>query len=409
MSQAVGHPSVLSYDPFSEAVLADPERYDREALAAGPVLYFPQYDLYALARHKLVRAAFPDWRAFCSGHGTGILHTGRKENWRRQSPVLENDPPNHGRYRKILQAVLTGATLQEIRTRFAAVADEMVRGLVAKGRFDAQTELAEAFPLIVVPTMLGLSDEDRDVMVSYSDLNFNSMGPDNAVRRASQARTLGSAERVAQLCRRESLAAGGLGDRIYAECEAAGMTDGDAAILVRTFFSASMDTTANGIGFMIQALAADPVQWAAVRADPALLKTAFDEGLRHRAPSPHIGRTTTQEIVIEGVTIPADAKVLLLIAAADRDPERYDEPDRFDVTRKAPAHIAFGAGIHACIGQPLAKLEAELVLTALARHAATLRMDGTPTPQINNWLRGYATLPIAAEPDPAATQEGVIA
>jgi cytochrome P450 len=407
MTEGTGQAAILDYDPFSEEVLADPEPYDRVALAAGPVLYFPQYDLYALARHKLVRAAFPDWRAFCSGHGTGIVHTGKAGNWRRQSPVLENDPPNHGRYRKILQAVLTGGTLREIRARFASVADDMVRDLVAKGSFDGQRDLAEAFPLVVVPTMLGLSDEDRDVMISYSDLNFNSMGPDNAVRRASQARTMGSAERVAQLCRRESLAPGGLGHRIYDECEAAGMTVEDAAILVRTFFSASMDTTANSIGFTIQALAADPAQWAAVRANPALLQAAYEESLRHRAPSPHIGRTTTQEIEIEGVTIPADAKVLLMIAAADRDPERYEDPDTFDVTRKAPAHIAFGAGIHACIGQPLAKLEAELVLTALARHAATLRMDGTPTPQINNWLRGYATLPIAAEPDPAAASGSI--
>ena len=402
MIEGTGRLAIMDYDPFSQGVLANPEPYDRVALAAGPVLYFPQYDLYALARHKLVRAAFSDWRAFCSGHGTGIVHTGRAGNWRRQSPVLENDPPDHGRYRKILQAVLTGATLREVRERFTSVADAMVRDLVAKRRFDAQRELAEAFPLVVVPTMLGLSEEDRDVMVSYSDLNFNSMGPDNEVRRASQARTAGSAERVAQLCRRESLAPGGLGRRIYDECAAAGLGDEDAAILVRTFFSASMDTTANGIGFTIQALAADPVQWEAVRSDPLLLQVAFDEGLRHRAPSPHIGRTTTQEIEIEGITIPADAKVLLLIAAADRDPDRYVDPDRFDVTRKAHAHIAFGAGIHACIGQPFAKLEAELVLTALARHAATLRVDGTPTPQINNWLRGYATLPIAAEPDPVA-------
>jgi cytochrome P450 len=155
MTEGTGQAAILDYDPFSEEVLADPEPYDRVALAAGPVLYFPQYDLYALARHKLVRAAFPDWRAFCSGHGTGIVHTGKAGNWRRQSPVLENDPPNHGRYRKILQAVLTGGTLREIRTRFASVADDMVRDLVAKGSFDGQRDLAEAFPLVVVPTMLG--------------------------------------------------------------------------------------------------------------------------------------------------------------------------------------------------------------------------------------------------------------
>jgi cytochrome P450 len=395
---SAGKPSVMDHDPFDEGVLADAETYDRLALAAGPVLYFPKYDLYALSHYQHVRAAFADWRRFCSGHGTGIVHTGRAGNWRRQSPVLENDPPDHGRYRRILQNVLTGATLIEIRARFAAVADAMVEELVGRGRFDAQTELANAFPLVVVPTMLGLAPDERDVMVAYSDLNFNSMGPDNSLRRASIARTAGIPGRVEALCRRDSLAANGLGARIYDECDKAGMSDEDASILVRTFFSASMDTTANGIGMTIHALARDPDQWRMARADPALLRAAFDESLRHDPPSPHIGRTTTEAVEIEGITIPADAKVLLMVGAADRDPARYSDPDRFDLTRQEGPHVAFGVGIHTCIGQPLAKLEAELVLTALARHAGTLAVDGNPTRQLNNWLRGFATLPIVATP-----------
>jgi len=398
MTSNSGSPSIMDYDPFSPEVLADPEPYDRRALAAGPVLYFPQYDLYALARHRHVRAAFSDWRRFVSGHGTGIVHTGRKENWRRQSPVLENDPPSHGVYRKVLMSVLIGETLKEVRRRFEPVADQMVRDLVARGAFDAQRDLAEAFPLTVVPTMLGLPPEDREVMLSYSDLNFNSMGPRNAIRKAAEERAKGSAERVARLCRKEALLPGGLGHRLYEACAQNGLSEEDAAILVRTFFSASMDTTANGIGYTIHALAQNPDQWAMVRGNPALLNAAFDESLRHRAPSPHIGRTTGEDVEIDGVVIPADRKVLLMVAAANRDPERYSDPDRYDVLRKEPPHIAFGAGIHICIGQPLGKLEAELVLGALARHARTLRIAREPTYLINNWLRGFASLPLAVEP-----------
>ncbi|MDB5683138.1 MAG: cytochrome [Sphingomonas bacterium] len=154
--------------------------------------------------------------------------------------------------------MLTGATLIKIRKRFAAVADTLVANLLDRGRFDAQIDLANAFPLIVVPTMLGLAPEDRDVMIAYSDLNFNSMGPDNSLRRASVARTAGIPARVEALCRRDSLAGDGLGARIFDECDKAGLSEEDAAILVRTFFSASMDTTANGIGMTIHALARDP-------------------------------------------------------------------------------------------------------------------------------------------------------
>lgn len=391
-------PAIMDYDPFDEAVLADPVHYDRVAREAGPVLYFPQYDLYAMTRHEHVRAAFTDWRRFCSGHGTGIVHTGKVGNWRRQSPVLENDPPSHGRYRRILQTVLTGSTLAQVRERFDGVADAMVRELVARGTFDAQKDLAEAFPLAVIPRMLGLSDGDRDVMFAYSELNFNSMGPNNALRRKSEERTAGMAQRVEELCRRDSLAPGGLGHRIYDECEKEGLPVEDAAILVRTFFSASMDTTANGIGITIGELAKSPEQWAACRADPALLKAAFEEALRWNAPSPHIGRTTTEDVDIAGVTIPADKKVLLLIGAADHDASRYTNPEVFDFHAKRAPHLAFGAGIHACIGQPLARLEAELALAALARNAETIALAGEPRKLLNNWLRGYAALPLIATP-----------
>ncbi|MDB5683139.1 MAG: putative cytochrome [Sphingomonas bacterium] len=131
---------------------------------------------------------------------------------------------------------------------------------------------------------------------------------------------------------------------------------------------------------------------------PGAVARRLDESLRYDAPSPHIGRTTTEAVEIDGIVIPADAKVLLLIGAADRDPERFTDPDRFDLNRGEAPHVAFGVGIHTCIGQPLAKLEAELVLTALARHTETLAVDGTPTRQLNNWLRGFATLPIVATP-----------
>lgn len=392
----VSQPSVMTYDPFDEEVLADPEPYDRLALASGPVLYFPQYDLYALCQYEHVRAAFADWRRFCSGHGTGIVHTKKAGNWRRQSPVLENDPPEHGRYRRILQKVLTGRSLLEIKDRFAKEADVMVSDLVDRGHFDAQTELAAAFPLVVVPTMLGLAAEDRDAMVLYSELNFNSMGPNNNLRQASVARAAGIPARVEALCCRESLSKDGLGARIYEECEIAGISDTDAAILVRTFFSASMDTTAIGIGMTIHALASNPEHWRMARENSDLLRSAFDESLRRDAPSPYIGRTTTEEVHIDGVTIPADSKVLLLVAAANRDPAQYGNPDEFDPHRQKSTHVAFGVGIHACIGQPLARLEAELVLTALARHARTITLDGTPTRLLNNWLRGFANLPIIA-------------
>lgn len=393
---AVRAPCVIEIDPFAEATLRDPAMFDRAALAAGPVLYLPQYDLWALARHDLVKSAFTDWRRFSSASGTGLTNIRKAAVWRRPSLILENDPPDHGRYRKIMAGVLTGETLRRIREQFGQVADELAAHAVGKGTFDAAKEFAEIFPFIVVPTMLGLPEAHRDAMLTYSELNFNAMGPDNFLTQQSREKAAPIVEVVATLCERERLAHDGLGAQIYAACEAAGIPAEDAAVLVRTFFSASMDTTMNGIGFTIQSLAENPDQWTMVRDDPALAKAAFDESLRHRSPSPYIGRTTAYDVEIEGVTIPAESKVLLLVGAANRDPRRFDDPDRFDLRRNAAGHVAFGVGIHACIGQMVAKLEAEMALTALARHARTIEPAGEPGYQMNNWLRGLSSLPIRA-------------
>lgn len=387
-------PSVIGIDPFAEETLRAPAAFERAALSAGPVLYLPQYDLWALARHELVKSAFTDWRRFSSASGTGLTNIRKAEAWRRPSLILETDPPEHSRYRKIMAAILTGKTLTRIRDQFSQAADELARRLVAQGRFDAARDFAEVFPFIVVPTMLGLPQEVRHAMLTYSELNFNAMGPDNFLLQQSREKAAPILEIVAEYCRREHLSDDGLGAQIYAECAAAGVGEDDAAVLVRTFFSASMDTTMNGIGFTVQSLAEHPDQWAMVREDHSRVKAAFDESLRHRSPSPYIGRTTACDIEIDGVTIPAESKVLLLVAAANRDPRRFEDPDRFDLRRKTAGHVAFGVGIHACIGQMVAKLEAEMALAALVRHASEIVLDGEPQYQMNNWLRGLTSLPV---------------
>ncbi|RKF23460.1 cytochrome P450 [Altericroceibacterium spongiae] len=391
-------PIALGVDPFAESTLHNPGEFDEAALAADSVIYLPKYDLYAVARHEYVKAIFTDWRRYSSAFGTGLTHIGKSENWRRPSLILENDPPDHGRYRKIMAAILTGTTLKEIRRRFAEDADRMAADIVARGHFDGVQDLAEAFPLLVVPTMLGLPAEARDLMLVYSELNFNSMGPKNDIWKRSKEKADPIIETVMELCQRKYLSDDGLGARIYEKCAAAGMPDEDAATLVRTFFSASMDTTMNGMGFALEALAERPEQWAMLREDPDLAKAAFEESLRYRSPSPYIGRTTVCDVEVGGVTIPADSKVLLLVAAANRDPRKFDRPHEFDLTRDTSGHVAFGVGIHACIGQMVARVEAELALAALARHAKSITLDGEPTYHINNWLRGFSSLPLRAEP-----------
>jgi 4-methoxybenzoate monooxygenase (O-demethylating) len=135
-------------------------------------------------------------------------------------------------------------------------------------------------------------------------------------------------------------------------------------------------------------------QWEALREKPALVRPAFDEVLRWESPIQTFFRTTTRIIDIGGVEIPQDAKVLLFLASANRDPCRWDEPERFDVHRRAAGHAAFGAGIHLCVGQMLARLEAEMLMTALAARVKRIDIVGELQRKLSNTLRQFASLPV---------------
>ena len=161
---------------------------------------------------------------------------------------------------------------------------------------------------------------------------------------------------------------------------------------------AGIDTTILALASVVHELARRPDQWAALHADPALARAAFEEGLRLHTPSPVIGRTATREVAVGDAVVAPDQKVLLMLGAANRDPRRWDAPDDYDLHRRAAGHTAFGGGVHNCVGQVLARSEAEALLGALARRVARVEPAGESTPRLSNWLRGFATVPVRLTP-----------
>jgi cytochrome P450 len=141
-----------------------------------------------------------------------------------------------------------------------------------------------------------------------------------------------------------------------------------------------------------------PEQWRVLRENPALTRGAFEEVLRFEAPVQSFFRTTTREVEVGGVRLGDGEKVMLLFAAANRDPRRWDRPDTFDVSRRAAGHMTFGTGIHGCVGQAVARLETEAVLSALAKRVVSFEFTGEPQQRLNNTLRGFDTLPLRVKP-----------
>jgi cytochrome P450 len=223
---------------------------------------------------------------------------------------------------------------------------------------------------------------------------FNAFGPRNdffeeGMRNADPVR-----ESIMKNCARESLAPGGLAMQIYEAVDKGELSADEAPLLVRSFLSAGVDTTVNGLAAAIDCLARFPDQWQLLRDEASLARNAFEEALRLESPVQTFFRTTTREVDVGGVHIGEGEKVLLFLAAANRDPRRWQEPEKFDIKRRVAGHVALGSGIHGCVGQSVARLEGELILTELAKRAESIAIAGEPKRRYNNTLRGLASLPV---------------
>ncbi|MBV8615844.1 MAG: cytochrome P450, partial [Acetobacteraceae bacterium] len=199
---------------------------------------------------------------------------------------------------------------------------------------------------------------------------------------------------VSEQCRRESLAPDGMGAQIHAAADRGEITADEAPLLVRSLLTAGLDTTVSGLGAAIYCLARFPEQFQRLRADPGLARAAFEEAVRYESPVQTFFRTTARAAEIGGVPVAEGEKVLMFLGAANRDPRRWENPDAYDITRRNAGHVGFGAGIHGCVGQVLARMEGEAVLGALARKAAAIEITGPPTRRYNNTLRALARLPV---------------
>jgi 4-methoxybenzoate monooxygenase (O-demethylating) len=385
-------------DPFSLDFLRDPHPAHEALREAGPIVWLEKYGAYAAARHAEVRQILNDPASFCSGRGVGLSDFQREKPWRPPSLVLERDPPEHDRARAVLNRALSATVMRGLRARFAEAAAELAEELARKLHFDAIADCAEVYPMMVLPDAIGLSRQGREHLLPYAATVFNMFGPDNELRRAALAQMAPHVEWISAQCKREALSDDGIGAMIHAAADAGEVTPQEAELLVRSLLSAGFDTTVHGIGAALRCLALNPDQFAALRADPSKARAAFEEALRLETPVQTFFRTTTRDVDLGGVSIPEGEKVLMLLAAANRDPRQWRETDRYDIGRATTGHVAFGAGVHMCVGQLLARLEGETLLAALARAFASLAPDGDPTPLLNNTLRGWVRLPVRAAP-----------
>jgi 4-methoxybenzoate monooxygenase (O-demethylating) len=384
-------------DPFAHEVLEDPLPLHARLRDAAPVVYLTRYDVYAFARYEQVHSALTNWQGFESGAGVGLSNFRREKPWRPPSLLLEADPPRHDAPRRVLSGILGTRALRRLREQWAAAAEDLVDQVLsgATVELDAVPALAQAFPLRVFPDAVGLPPDGREHLLPYGDHAFNAFGPSNDLVAKGAPRVAELSAWVNARCAREELAPDGFGARIWQAADRGEITHEQAPLVVRSLLTAGVDTTVHGLAAVLYAFATHPEQWARLRRDPRLARVAFDEAVRWESPVQTFFRTATDDVAItEGIVVPAGHKILMFLAAANRDPRRWSDPDAFDLSRDPSGHVGFGMGIHQCVGQHVARLEAEALLTALAERVTTIELAGPTRRHHNNTLRAWGSLPV---------------
>lgn len=402
MKKAPSGVPVVDIDPFCDAFLSDPYASHHQLREAGPVVWIPAYGIYACARHESVHAVLNDHGTYISGAGVGLANFNKEPPFRPKSLILEADQPSHTKARTVLARILSPKTVMQIRATFTAEAelliDRLLKRQAAGEVIDAVKDLSEVYPLKVFPDAVGVGETNRENLLLYGNMIFNAFGPRNERLQKSAELVQPVTAWIMAHCQRENLRPGGFGDLINQAADAGEITHEEAPLLVRSFLSAGVDTTVNGISNAILCLAKHPEQYAKLCDDHSLARPAFEESLRFESSVQTFFRTTSKDTEMSGVQIPKDSKVITFLAAANRDERQWPNPDSFDIQRRPTGHMSFGSGIHGCVGQVVARLEGEVVLTALAKRVSRIDLIGMPERRLNNTLRAMASMPVRLIP-----------
>ncbi len=262
---------------------------------------------------------------------------------------------------------------------------------------DAVADITQRFVYKALPDAFGMRVEGRENMYGFSHMVWATLGPENELFHEAMVGTEPVLAWIAQCCNRENLAPGGIGMAIYQLADEGLITQDEAKLLAQTVLSAGADTTVLTMANTLRAFALFPDEYQKLRADPQLVRNAFDESLRWDSPSRMAGRITTRDVDIEGIVVPAGQRVGLMFAAANRDPRAWTEPDRYQISRDLKKQVGWGYGVHACVGRVFAQLEAHVLLSEIVRQIDLIEMAGEPEPWMTTIGHGPAKLPIRVQ------------
>jgi cytochrome P450 len=380
-----------SADLFSDEALRDPLPLFREIQALGPFVWLEAQQVLATARFAECRQILRAPDVFISGVGVGLNET---SNGLTIDSVLASDGALHNKLKNVLAKRFSPGAMKELKPAVQKRADELVDSLVNQGPFDAVRDLTQAFPLSVVCDFIGFPHEDRDKLLPWATAVFDFFGPPNGRCLAAEGPTRNAFAYAFDPSLPSRVLPDSAGSEIFASVTRGELTMPQGCILMMAYVSAALDTTIASLQHLLYLFATNPDQWLKLRGSLNLIPYAYNEVLRLGSPVRGFARVAAQDAEVNGVPLKKDARILLLYAAANRDPQAWNEPDRFDIARDASAHLSFGHGVHLCAGAPLARLEAHCMLEALANKVERIELHSA-TPLANNLVQSLRELNVS--------------
>jgi cytochrome P450 len=363
MSMSVTRATDVDADVWSDTNLRDPFPLYAELRALAPVVHLVRHDAYAVTRYAEIRDVLQEWESFTSAKGVGMSPL---INARAGRGVISSDPPIHTARRRVLNSQLLPAALKPHEEFIESRAAEYAAKAIDRHDLEVVTDLAVPFSVSLVCDLVGLPEEGRERLLPWARLGFDSWGPPGPRAEAAAGGYQRLVDYSDTVSVPEHLDPGRWGAGIYDAVDRGDLEPEAVHGVVFAYLQAGMDTTVNAIGTALYLFAEHPEQWDTVRGDLSLVPSAVNEILRYHSPIQRYTRVANEHNEIGGVAVPAQSRVVVLIGSGNRDERRFDDPDRFDVTRNPIDHLAFGRGLHHCAGAGLARLELSALLTRLA-------------------------------------------
>ena len=402
--------NAIQFNPFSPEAQKDPYPQYKALREAAPVYHSDLLDLWVLSRYEDVSFVLKDDRFSADRRKATNQLVAQARKMQEEGPfaqantMLSADPPEHTRLRGLVSKAFTPRRIEEMRPRIQEIVDGLLDDLNGETEFDLIEELSYPLPVIVIAEMLGIPAEDRADFKRWSDDLVATLGgpntPPDALERAMKS-GMEMAEYFQGVIaeRRKEPKDDLLSAMIAAEERGDVLNEQELLATCMLLLAAGNETTTNLIGNGMLALLRNEDQLDKLLGDPSLMESAVEEMLRYDGPVQATARIADADVEIDGHEIKQGQMLFVLLAAANRDPAAFPDPETFDITREDNNHVAFGNGLHFCLGAPLARIEAQVAFRSLFERFGKPRLAGDGVEWNANFiLRGPKRLQIAFEP-----------